>query len=62
MCSKLVRYSLKEPHRSIAIKRGEQGLKSARWSEGKQGEVSKYLYLLFQSNHLESVSVFKNGK
>lgn len=41
MCSRIVRHSLKEPHRALAIKRGEQGLKAARWAQGKQGEVSK---------------------
>ena len=40
MCSRVVRYALKEPHRSVAIKRGEQGLKSAKWSDGKQGDIS----------------------
>lgn len=40
MCSRILRHSLKEPHRAAAIKRGEQGLKFAKWSEGKQGEVS----------------------
>lgn len=39
MCSRVVRHSLKEPHRALAIKRGEQGLKFAKWNEGKQGVV-----------------------
>lgn len=41
LCSRIVRYSLKEPLRAVAIKRGELGLKSAKWTSGKQGEVSK---------------------
>lgn len=52
MCSRVVRSCLKEPYRAAAIKRGEQGLKFSRWSEGKQGDVSitlfpvQYAYLM----------------
>lgn len=38
MCSRLLRNSLKDEFRAAAIKRGEVGLKKARWVNGKQEE------------------------
>lgn len=40
LCSRIVRSCMKEPHRSTALKRAQQGLKYAKWAEGKQGELS----------------------
>jgi len=42
MCSKMVRSVLKEPHRSLAIKLGQQGLKYSRWKDGKQGPLREF--------------------
>ena len=36
MCSRILRNSLKDEFRAAAIKRGELGLKKAKWAEGKQ--------------------------
>lgn len=55
-CSRIVRHSLKEPHRSAAIKRGEQGLKYAKWANGKQGENSK-IPLLTLTNYGQNPSI-----
>lgn len=41
LCSRIVRSCLKEEFKAAAVKRGEEGLKFAKWSEGKQGESSK---------------------
>lgn len=43
LCSRLLRNSLKDEFRSTAIKRGEVGLKKAKWVNGKQEEYSTYL-------------------
>ena len=43
LCSRIVRASLKAEFKAAAMKRAEQGLKFAKWSEGKQSELSTFL-------------------
>ncbi|KAK9767600.1 hypothetical protein K7432_002486 [Basidiobolus ranarum] len=39
ICAKAVRNALKTEQRLVAQKRDEQGLKYAKWANGKQGEL-----------------------
>ncbi|ORY06702.1 hypothetical protein K493DRAFT_344350 [Basidiobolus meristosporus CBS 931.73] len=39
ICAKAVRNALKTEQRIVAQKREEQGLKFAKWANGKQGEL-----------------------
>jgi hypothetical protein len=43
LCSRIVRASLKPEFKAAAMKRAELGLKFAKWSEGKQSELSTFL-------------------
>ncbi|ORX80811.1 hypothetical protein K493DRAFT_292990 [Basidiobolus meristosporus CBS 931.73] len=40
ICARAVRNSLKNEQRLVAQKREEQGLKFAKWANGKQGELN----------------------
>lgn len=40
LCSRIVRASLKPEFKAAAMKRAEEGLKFAKWSGGKQSELS----------------------
>lgn len=40
LCSRIVRASLKPEFKAAAMKRAEMGLKFAKWSGGKQTELS----------------------
>ncbi|ORY03388.1 hypothetical protein K493DRAFT_346227 [Basidiobolus meristosporus CBS 931.73] len=40
ICAKAVRSALKQEQRLVAQKREEQGLKFAKWANGKQGELT----------------------
>ncbi|KAF9956408.1 ubiquinol-cytochrome c reductase core subunit 1 [Mortierella alpina] len=39
VCARAVRHALKEDARANAVRRDEQGLKFAKWENGKQGEL-----------------------
>ncbi|RIA97985.1 mitochondrial ATP synthase epsilon chain-domain-containing protein [Glomus cerebriforme] len=39
ICARAVRNALKEEERLIAQKRDEQGIKFAKWENGKQGDL-----------------------
>ncbi|GBB90505.1 hypothetical protein RclHR1_01750004 [Rhizophagus clarus] len=39
ICARAVRNALKEEQRLIAQRRDEQGIKFAKWENGKQGEL-----------------------
>jgi F-type H+-transporting ATPase subunit epsilon len=49
ICARAVRNALKEEQRLIAQRRDEQGIKYAKWENGKQGElVSEEFFEIFQ--------------
>lgn len=59
LCSRIVRASLKPEFKAAAMKRAEMGLKFAKWSGGKQTELSILLIVsavLLTFYHLEPVA------